>query len=147
LELTTEEYISFFLSINQNSWIIAPFEVRLTLILNSKKIDNDKITEHIKTLSYKDFLNTDYWNIISKHIRHEYNYKCQICKAPGYVIHHKDYNRHGQEHIYWKEDLLLVCPDCHKNLHSQSNKSKEYSGGLNGNSRTAVINHLAVVKG
>ena len=43
--------------------------------------------------------------------------QCQACGRvwePGFHLHHRTYKRLGEEHL---GDLLLMCADCHRDLH------------------------------
>lgn len=79
--------------------------------------DEDKIAEHIKSLNYRDFLNTPYWKAVSAEKRRKAKYRCELCNNTGLLnVHHKTYEHHGYEKDYLN-DLIVLCEDCHKKFH------------------------------
>ena len=55
-------------------------------------------------------------------VKYKANYKCQLCNNNSLLnTHHKNYNRHGLEHVYWKEDLICLCQNCHEKFHDIEN--------------------------
>lgn len=88
-------------------------------------VDWDKIFEYINSeLTYDEFLNTEYWLIISQYLKHKYNFICQDCKKKFSTfsklnVHHKTYENHGREHMesVQNSDLVVLCEQCHKNRH------------------------------
>jgi 5-methylcytosine-specific restriction endonuclease McrA len=72
----------------------------------------------LKRMSYGWFLRTDYWDMVSTYVKHMAGNKCVVCDAWGNLhAHHKRYDHRGYEHIYWSEDLVCLCNDCHKKIH------------------------------
>jgi len=83
-------------------------------------IDKNIIQEYIQNMSYKDFLQTIYWSVIASHVKYKSDYKCQLCDSKFLLnVHHKTYDRHGLEHLYWRDDLICLCQDCHSKFHNK----------------------------
>ena len=84
-------------------------------------INDDIISEYIRCqLRYEDFLNTPYWNAISQYAKSRAKFKCQLCNCTENLnTHHRTYERHGREHLpqVIKEDLIVLCQDCHSKFH------------------------------
>lgn len=77
------------------------------------------------------YLQSDHWkDTRSKKLKK--NPVCEICGSNyKLAVHHKNYNRLGNEHI---TDLMTVCYMCHKNIHGIDDnekqiKSKEVKSG------------------
>lgn len=78
-----------------------------------------KQTEELKNMNYKDFLQTDYWKMVSEQARINAHYKCQVCGCNDKTlhVHHNTYEHHGEEHKHM-EDLVCLCEDCHYLYHN-----------------------------
>lgn len=73
--------------------------------------------------SYRDYLKTEHWKNIRKLIRKKYNNKCKNCKTSERLeVHHKTYRNIGNELL---SNLVLLCRDCHQQVHDQSNSNKQ----------------------
>jgi len=71
----------------------------------------------IKKLSYQDFLQTFYWQIVKDRKKYRANYKCQLCGNGGTLhVHHSTYENHGNE-INNLNDLIVLCDKCHEKFH------------------------------
>lgn len=118
-----EMYIENYLIPNK-TWDkdLAPKE-RTHLIIGLKSNTNyDIIANHIKSMSYKDFLDTLYWATISEYKKFKSNYKCALCGSnKNLATHHSSYDRHGHEHEYSviEEDLIVLCQNCHSKFHDK----------------------------
>lgn len=72
---------------------------------------------------YERYLETDKWKQIAKNARARAKYKCQLCgeKNQPLHVHHNTY-----EHVYreakYPEDLIVLCKDCHTELHQYLKK-------------------------
>jgi len=84
-----------------------------------------EIIAHIQNMEYHDFLKTPYWKTVAQHVLYKSEYTCQQCDSKErLVVHHKTYKHHGQEHLYWKEDLICICTKCHEKIHGIKNKEE-----------------------
>lgn len=84
-----------------------------------KSTDIESIAEYICNMNYQDFLETPYWKAIAAYKRYKSKYKCGLCNSKNRLsVHHKTYERHGYEHLYWDEDLICLCDRCHKKFHN-----------------------------
>ncbi len=81
--------------------------------------DEHQIANYIKEMDYSDFLQTPYWIAIKERLLKTIGYKCQLCgdKKNPLHIHHNTYEHHGYEHIYYREDLIVLCERCHLLFH------------------------------
>lgn len=87
-----------------------------------RTIDEDKVAEMIKNMSYENFLQTLYWKAVSFIVKETRDNKCQVCSATtGIVAHHNTYQNHGYEHKehVMKSDLVVLCDRCHTKFHSK----------------------------
>jgi len=86
--------------------------------ISDVSIENETIAEYINTLEYREFLNTPYWKAIAQRVKAKAKYKCELCSSNHMLVtHHKTYERHGYEHLYWREDLICLCKKCHEKFH------------------------------
>jgi len=86
--------------------------------INQSNLDGDTIAHHIKSMSYQDFLKTPYWGAIALKVKQAAQFKCKLCKSnKNIAAHHSIYDHHGYEHLYWKEDLICLCSNCHEKFH------------------------------
>lgn len=88
------------------------------IIKNKDGIDKNRSFLLLSKLeSYKDYLKTYDWNETRKVVLKETNYKCQLCGAKNVKlnVHHNTYENIGNEH---REDLIVLCDDCHKKFHN-----------------------------
>lgn len=93
------------------------------LLHNIRNCNSEVIVNRIQKMPYKQFLKTPYWTAISNHVRFKAYFKCSLCSSGGVLhVHHKNYNRRGYEHIYWKEDLIALCASCHQKFHNKKDK-------------------------
>jgi len=89
-------------------------------VVDDKLYDLEKIASYIKSMSYLNFLNTPYWKTIAQHVKWQSGFTCVLCEAENKLAaHHKTYEHHGMEHIYWKTDLLCICTNCHEQHHKR----------------------------
>ena len=87
--------------------------------LVEKNIDAQikKIEElnNLLNLKHEDYIKTKHWQDIRNNILLENNYTCQICNKKFSKellnVHHLNYSNLGKE---TKEDLMLLCIDCHR---------------------------------
>lgn len=119
----TNQYIIDYLTPNK-MWDnnILPIERTRQIVGVKKYIDYTMVANHIKSMSYSDFLNTPYWAAISDYKKFKSNYKCALCGSKkDLATHHKSYERHGYEHErnVIEEDLIVLCKDCHSKFHDK----------------------------
>lgn len=118
----TDDYISSYLNPLFEWDKDLPAYARQELIIGRHDVNYNKVAEHIKTMSYKDFLQTLYWETISAYKKFKVNYKCALCGSnKNLSTHHSSYKRHGHEHEYSviEEDLIVLCQDCHSKFHDK----------------------------
>lgn len=74
--------------------------------------------ETLKKMKYEDFLQTDYWKLVSEQARINAHYKCQLCGCNDKKlnVHHNTYEHRGEEFKHM-EDLICLCEDCHNFYH------------------------------
>lgn len=79
-----------------------------------------KRLQELKTMPYQEYLQTPEWQARRKQHLKSVGHRCQICNAGDVPldIHHRTYERRGQEHY---KDLIALCRDCHSTFH-QSRK-------------------------
>lgn len=74
----------------------------------------------LETMPYKEFLKTEHWQKVRRHVICRRDGRCERCGAEGgpMEVHHKTYEHRGQEDAYI-EDLELLCSTCHKAHHKR----------------------------
>ena len=76
---------------------------------------SQKERDHLKTLSYDDYLLSSYWERVRNRVLKRYDYCCAACGATyenrggPLQVHHLRYDR-GRE--IWN-DVCLLCINCH----------------------------------
>jgi len=70
----------------------------------------------LQTMPYQEYLRTPEWQDRRKQHLKSAGYKCQVCNEKNTIlnVHHRTYERRGQEHY---KDLITLCEDCHKIFH------------------------------
>lgn len=73
----------------------------------------------------------NYNHALTKKIKKKFNYTCQRCgeieKTKSFHAHHI-IPRNTQKYVNDENNLVLLCPECHKWVHSKLNINKEYIG-------------------
>ena len=70
-------------------------------------------------MSYKSFLQTDYWQIVRGKVLHDRGSACELCNSRDALnVHHRTYEHHGEEHNHL-ESLVLLCHSCHAKFHDK----------------------------
>lgn len=83
----------------------------------SDDVDRNVIAKYILSMPYREFLQTPYWKAISQKVMANANFRCQICNSNENLnVHHRTYEHHGYE-LYYMEDLICLCKNCHEKYH------------------------------
>lgn len=83
----------------------------------------DCIAEEFIELSYDEFLQSQYWQVVRKYILYKNGCKCQLCSETKELhVHHKTYKHRGHEHKHL-EDLIVLCSKCHARHHDKLQES------------------------
>lgn len=115
----TDTYISSYLDPNKVWDEKTKHYQRFQYISCYYNVDNEKIYQHIKSMNYSDFLKTPYWKAIAWKCKRNAEFACQLCaEKHGLETHHRSYDIHGKEHIYWKQ-LIVLCRKCHGKFHDK----------------------------
>lgn len=84
------------------------------------RLNHYQIQQTIKEMAYKDFLQTQYWEVIAYVAKEASNWRCVLCDSRTRLeAHHRSYNRHGLEHLYWNEMISCLCHECHSKHHNK----------------------------
>ena len=102
---------------------------------------------------YRSLLNSDYWRGYSYAIVKERDWTCEDCgKKFQYQrnmlnVHHLTYHNDNKPWQYDKEELLLLCKDCHAKRHGKLNTNIDYKndGILENNEDNIFVYGLAFV--
>lgn len=87
--------------------------------LNNYFVNYKYVSEYIKNMDYKDFLETPYWKAISEKVRYKSGFKCNLCGGNKNLnVHHRDYTNHGDE-LHHMGDLICLCKECHSKFHDK----------------------------
>ena len=92
------------------------YEEKLSIRQEKQKEDEIKYLNHLKSIPYEDYLNTNHWKALRKRKLGQSRYKCQICASTDkLVVHHNTYENRGCEN---DADLVVLCDVCHKKFHN-----------------------------
>lgn len=84
--------------------------------------ETSRRNQELKTMPYREYLNTPEWQDRRKRHLKSVGYKCQVCNSGGIIdIHHRTYDRRGNEGY---RDLIALCRDCHSLFHKEGKLSK-----------------------
>jgi hypothetical protein len=84
----------------------------------NEKEEQEKLLQNLKTMPYKDYLETDHWKSLRKRKLKQSGYKCQICSSTKDLnVHHNTYENRGNEDDC---DLVVLCHVCHEMFHGKS---------------------------
>ena len=93
------------------------------MIQNSEKDHIECWDTGETVLTYKDYLKTYYWENTRQRILNERGHTCERCGCSlfdkSFEVHHLSYLRLGDE---YDDDLMLLCPECHKEVHRKEEK-------------------------
>ena len=94
------------------------YQVRNDVIYMLNILDEWEIKDYINNqMTYKMYLMTPYWQLVSNLARRKAKYKCQLCGSNESLnVHHKTYKHKGFE-IINMDDLIVLCQDCHQKFH------------------------------
>jgi len=98
-----------------------PIEASAVATKPKARCGSDIYTEylnHMRALKYSDYLLTEHWKHFAKEAIKHYKYKCVLCNAEHVVlhVHHKTYENLARETF---NDVIVLCADCHKMVHSR----------------------------
>ncbi len=73
--------------------------------------------KHLRQMTYKEFLQSKYWQLVRKKVLARDDYKCVICRDDVNLhVHHDTYKHHFKE-LENLGDLMTLCAVCHKEHH------------------------------
>lgn len=85
-------------------------------------LSSDRVVKP-NTVNYYDYLKSPQWQTVRDAALKRANYQCEKCKsAKNLEVHHITYKRLGYE---LPEDLIVLCKDCHENVHSEDLKQND----------------------
>lgn len=90
---------------------------------NEKWIENREMAkkelERLRTMPYKEYLQTEHWKDVRKKVLRQAKKRCQLCNTKTSVlhIHHRDYSNRGNETM---RDVICLCADCHAKFHDKA---------------------------
>lgn len=89
-------------------------------------MDEDEV-KWLMHCDYERFLESWYWYIVRAYVVNKAKYRCSICERSGrqYHVHHLNYEHRGFE-LYHLEDLMVLCEDCHEQIHMNKLKRDPY---------------------
>ena len=94
------------------------YQARNQVISMLNTLNKWEIKDYVNNqMTYKMFLRTPYWQLVSNLARRKAKYKCQLCGGNKTLnVHHKTYENKGFE-IINMDDLIVLCQDCHQKFH------------------------------
>jgi hypothetical protein len=94
-----------------------------------KRAEDERISKHresrkhieenlrsLRTMPYAQYLQTEHWKELRSLALKKAFYRCQLCNAQGLMdVHHRTYERRGEEYI---RDVIVLCRPCHEKHHN-----------------------------
>lgn len=96
---------------------------------------------------YREKLNTEQWKQFARAARERAGFACQICKRGNIRldVHHIAYNEGMDIHEYANDEVIVLCSECHKEMHEQLQKFRKYVfGKMNPQAFKTINGALAV---
>ena len=79
-----------------------------------------KLVNAPNSMTYQDYLKTDYWKAVSDAVKKRADYRCQLCNSQhDLCAHHRTYDHRGQE-LDHLSDLTCLCRRCHEIFHGKT---------------------------
>ncbi len=79
--------------------------------------ENNAPIQDLRTMPYREYLQTDHWQVLRKRMLKRAGYRCQLCNVEGRLhVHHRTYENRGNESY---SDLIVLCPNCHAKHHDK----------------------------
>lgn len=76
--------------------------------------------EQLKKLTLDEYLQTDYWKLVSEQVRTNAHCRCQLCGCNDKKLHiHFNTYEHRNDVHKHTGDLLCLCEDCHHFFHDK----------------------------
>lgn len=76
-----------------------------------------KYLNYIKSLPYKDYLQSIHWQHFRKEAIKFFRGECQLCNSNNNLnVHHRTYDNLGRETF---NDVILLCGNCHNKFHEK----------------------------
>ena len=125
LSRAEKDFIKTYLSVNRRK----KRDQKISSLMQEMReqiVDWELIFQYINTeMDYEfEFLHTEYWLIISQHLKRKANFTCHDCGKKFNTfkhlhVHHETYENHGREHLeeVQNSDLRVLCEDCHAHRH------------------------------
>ena len=125
------DFKSVFLDNNFNENILNDTSIKETNITLSKnmqkRVDLNFISleqaikqtdiEYLKSMPYKQYLQSDHWKKVRGDALERADYKCQICNSEESLnVHHNTYKNRGCEK---DSDVVVLCLNCHGKFHDK----------------------------
>lgn len=79
----------------------------------------DEERRQLRKMPYPEFLKSEFWREIKVAVRERADDICEMCgdsRQTVLEVHHRTYEHRGWEDLYLT-DLLLLCDDCHEDVH------------------------------
>lgn len=70
----------------------------------------------------KEYLNSEHWLEFARIVREFWGNKCVMCNKSAKDVHHRTYERLGNERL---QDVVLLCRDCHDKHHEKSDNDSD----------------------
>lgn len=87
--------------------------------LERQYLERKERIEQLKTMPYKEYLQTEEWQSIRIKALKRFGFKCHVCNSTKKLnVHHKTYENRGNENL---NDLIVLCEDCHAKYHDKFN--------------------------
>ena len=88
--------------------------------------------------AYKDYLQSGVWGMYRAVVLERAGDVCEVCGVDGTLhIHHQTYIRVGGNEKF--EDLIALCPQCHKRVHELSKQRAKWTRFRHGLSVALIL--------
>lgn len=76
-----------------------------------------KVPELLREMPYAEYLLTTHWRLKREEAIAHYGDSCVLCGDGPVQVHHRTYERRGDELV---SDLVVLCADCHRSYHRKA---------------------------
>lgn len=116
IDTLTEKYIEKYLTPDKDFNCTENFKEKWESLKSDFDISKLEVAQKIRSMKYKDFLNTPYWKLIAKKVKLHADERCVVCNSTKNLqAHHRAYEKiHGYELHKWESELTCICDKCHE---------------------------------
>lgn len=100
-------------------------------IIESEFFNEKEDINKLKSMPYKEYLQTEHWKQTRGKALKKANYRCELCNSKiDLNVHHKTYENRGEEK---PNDLIVLCHNCHSKFHDKLEESGDEVDNIDNN--------------